>query len=88
MTTRFHFNGEGRKPLAVGLKKGGIDVLDGKTFMTLVRLEIALKNALTECENLPCRCDSYNGFTCPIHGWKRSLEQIITQIDNAIEAGE
>lgn len=58
--------------------------MKARTKLTLINMKIAINNALVECKELPCECDSYNGFTCPIHGWKRTLEQLIKQLDDAI----
>jgi len=30
-------------------------------------------------ENLPCECDSYNGFTCKKHEWERKLRKAINK---------
>jgi hypothetical protein len=55
---------------------------------TLKKMERAIEKASNECHKLPCGCDSYIGFICPIHGWRRTLENLSYQIRRAIEAEE
>ena len=39
-------------------------------------LEVA-EYSLEIVESLPCECDSYNGFICNKHDWKRKLKKAI-----------
>lgn len=45
-------------------------------------LEVA-EYSLKIVENLPCECDTYNGFTCNKHEWKRKLKNSIEKAKEA-----
>ena len=47
-------------------------------------LDIA-EYSLKIVENLPCECDSYNGFTCKKHEWERKLRKAINKAKGADE---
>jgi hypothetical protein len=58
------------------------------TKSTLINMRKAIEKARNECNKLPCECDSYNGFSCPIHDWERTLEYLGNQVNDAIKTYE
>ena len=58
------------------------------TKIALIGMAMALKNALIECEKLPCECDSYHGYVCPIQEWRLTLTRVRDELHQAIEAEE
>jgi len=49
-------------------------------------LDIA-EYSLKIVENLPCECDSYNGFTCKKHEWERKLRLVINKAEGSNQDG-
>ena len=48
-------------------------------------LEVA-EYSLEIVKTLECHCDSYNGFTCKKHEWKRKLERVIKKAKGELNA--
>ena len=61
----------------------GVKQVANQTKLVLKNMQKALEKAYNDCNKLPCECDSYNGFICPIHDWKRILERLKSQVSDA-----